>query len=256
MTIVDSHMRESLEGHILEQVLDAERFKAFYMKRPGSDQRMMSTLIMFTPEGIVITGDLCPRMQTGGVISDLGYGLNWFSGKLSEGYLCEKFMQQGWYRELAEGDLRKMVKDIGQGEYDDYGWTGELREASEERRGLSEELKDAREDLRADRERGDEEAVQDRRRAIEGLREDLRPLRQKVVKLRAALVEKVNDLLQRLDWGDMDQMGFGDRWREINADAEWVPGWGYPPGDAGWLCAIQNRFAELYQVRSSALAVE
>lgn len=244
--LAEDHMIESIKDHVLEQVLDTERFKAFYMKYPGPPQRSMSTLIMFTPEGIVITGDLCPRMKTGGVISDLGYGLNWFSGRLSEGYLCEKFMQQGWYRELAEGDLRKMVKAIGQGEYDDYGWTGELRETSEERRGLSEELKHAREDLRADRERGDEEAVQDGRHSVASLREDLRPLRQKVVKLRAALVEKVNDLLQRLDWGDMDQMGFGDRWRDIHADAEDVPGWGYPPGDAGWLCTIQKKFVELY----------
>ncbi len=248
MTIVDSHMRESLENHILEQLLDTEKFKAFKMKRPGSG-RSMSTQILFTPEGIVISGDLCPRPGTRGVVSDLGYGLGWFSGRLSEGYLCEKFFVVGWHRELAEEELKRMIKAVRWGDYDSYGWTGKLEEVSEERREQHDELVRTRKtlkDLMVSDEADREEQIKDTQEEIGDLWKELRLLREKVVKLRAVLVEKVNDLLQRLDWGDMDQMGFGDCWREINADAEDTPGWGYPPADGAWLCAIQQRFVELY----------
>ncbi len=251
MTIVDSHMRESLEGHILEQVLDTRRFKAFKMKRPDSG-RMMSTQIMFTPEGIVISGDLCPRPGTRGVVSDLGYGLDWFSGKLSENYLCEKFFVVGWHRALAEEELKVMIKAVKRGDYDSYGWTGELEEVSGERREQHDELVRTRKtlkDLMVSDEADREEQIKDTREEIDDLWKELRPLREKVVKLRSELGDKIDDLLYKTAGSnDLDVMGFYDGWREINEDAEDTPGWGYPPADGAWLCAIQQRFAELYAV--------
>ncbi len=259
MTVVEPHMRESLQGHILEQILDTEKFKAFKMKRLGSG-RMMSTQILFTPKGIVISGDLCPRPGTRGVISDLGYGLNWFSGRLSEDYLCEKFFVVGWHRSLAEKELAQMIKAVKRGEYDSYGWTGDLEEVSEERWRQHDELVRTRKTLRdlmvsdeADR----DQWIKDTQEEIAEFRKELRPLREKVVKLRAGLADKISDLLYKTAGGnDLDAMGFADDWRDINPDSESTPGWGYPPADGAWLCAIQNRFAELYQARSSALAVE
>ena len=56
------------------------------MKQRGYEGRMGSTLLMETPEGIVITGDLCPRTHTRGVISDLNYTLGWFAGTNSAEY--------------------------------------------------------------------------------------------------------------------------------------------------------------------------
>ena len=79
---------KELSRHFLYQVVDTVDVQAYYLKRPGGS-RCMSTYIMFTPEGIMITGDLCPHY---GVVSNHGYGVGWFSGQLSPSYLCKKFM--------------------------------------------------------------------------------------------------------------------------------------------------------------------
>ncbi len=219
------------------------------MKRPGSG-RMMSTQILFTPEGIVISGDLCPRVGTRGVISDLGYGLNWFSGKLSNSYLCEKFFVVGWHRDLAEEELETMIKAVRRGEYDDYGWVGELHRLSEERRGEHHELKTSRKtlkDLKVSDDADRDEQIRDTQEEITDIRAGLCPLREAIVELRGELADKIGDLLYKLAGGNgLDVIGFADSWCEINPDSESTPGWGYPPADSAWLCAIQNRFAELY----------
>ena len=86
--ITSETILRDLKDHTLEKVLDhpAEKeknhFEAYYL-RPPEGGRMMSTLITFTPEGIVIMGDLCP--DGSGVISCYGYGRKWFVGKLSGG---------------------------------------------------------------------------------------------------------------------------------------------------------------------------
>jgi len=112
ITCIDRRMEADLKDHVLEQVLDTEKFQSFYMKRPGGG-RVMSTLITFTPEGIVIQGDLTPGRH--GNVSCLGYGLGWFRGQLSGSYLAEKFLQQGWYTEVAVVDLREFLKNIADG---------------------------------------------------------------------------------------------------------------------------------------------
>ena len=67
--------------------------------------RMGSTLLMETPEGLVISGDVCPRANTRGVISDLGYNLGWFAGTSSADYLASKFLEKGWHAKLAQRDM-------------------------------------------------------------------------------------------------------------------------------------------------------
>src|ERR1700744_5534707 len=103
---VEEHMRESLAGHILEPHADHEKVKAFYLRRPG-DGRMMSCLILFTVEGIVIMGDLTPCHN--GVISCLGYGLGWFADRKSEDYLCEKFLRKEFVPKLALESFREQI---------------------------------------------------------------------------------------------------------------------------------------------------
>jgi hypothetical protein len=84
---------EQLDRHFLSEICNDGPFKSYYLKRPGSS-RMMSTCIIFTPEGIVITGDFCPNY---GVVSVGGYGEGWFSNALSSCYLAEKFMTVDQY---------------------------------------------------------------------------------------------------------------------------------------------------------------
>jgi len=180
---IEAHMRNSLKGHVLEQVLDTPTFKAFYLKRPG-EGRMMSSLILFTPEGIVLMGDLCPRSH--GVPSAFGYGLNWFASHLSEDYLCEKFLHKVWQEEVAED-------------------------------GLAARVRDEEEDAKANP-------------------DDKHSFRWKKVKEAWG------------DWNEKTQQDLYEAMNEQNIESEDMPGYDYHLADAGWLCAIQQRFSELYQV--------
>jgi len=49
---------------------------------------------------------------------------------------------------------------------------------------------------------------------------------------------------------DCDERQFYDALTELGLDdGDGIPGYGYPPEDAGWLCAIQERFSALYRER-------
>jgi hypothetical protein len=74
------NFRRQLDRHVLEIVQEGPTVSAYYLKEPGKG-RMMSTLIVFTPEGIALMGDLTPEQN--GSVSALGYGRDWFSGHLS-----------------------------------------------------------------------------------------------------------------------------------------------------------------------------
>jgi hypothetical protein len=116
MSYVTPIMKDALKNHVLDEVLTHEAFRAFYMKEPGQG-RMMSTLFIETPEGIVIMGDLCPGgPKNQGSISDFGYGFGWFGGKLSEGYLCSKFLTEEWQAEAAFEWVVDHIKDIEKGD--------------------------------------------------------------------------------------------------------------------------------------------
>ena len=187
---VEPHMKKSLKGHVLEQILDTEKFKAFYLKLPG-EGRMMSTLILFTPEGIVLMGDLCPNHH--GTPSAFGYGLIWFAGHLGEDYLCSKFLHEVWQEEVA-------VKSIA--------------------RCVAEEEEEAK--ANPDNpyyQRGRWKKVQE---------------------------EWVTD------WPDKRQDHLYDAITKQGFDSDSMPGYDYLLADAGWLCAIQQRFAELYKVAAPA----
>lgn len=245
MTFIEKHMEHSLKDHVLEQVLDTEKFKGFYLKPPGRT-RMMSTLILFTPEGIIICGDLCPgnRGANRGNVSAFGYALDWFASKLGEDYLCSKFLDKDWHEELAVRDLDRMAKEILRGGYDDdYG--KELSRASEERRAAFDDLLHFRRDLK---EVTDAEDIANVKASIARVKEELKPLREAVVSKRRGLADKFLELAHDCDHNCHEQVSFVTAYREMTQDydIEWVPGWGYGPAEAGWLCAIQQKFAELY----------
>ncbi len=187
MTAVEPQMAEALERHALVPILDTPKFQSFYMKRPG-EGRIMSMLITFTPEGIVIQGDMTPGHH--GNVSCLGYGLGWFRSRLSEDYMCTKFLQAGWYPKRAERDIRYLLKDI---------------------------------------EDGNSEPVT------------------------AEKIKELEELADECEDGDLGQESFITSWQLIdgNDDMEDLPGWGYNPREEGWLCAIQQRFAELYDAKES-----
>ena len=181
--MTESREKQNLKDHILEQVLDTEKFKAFYLKKPERT-RMMSTLLIFHPEGITICGDLCP--SRGGNCSAYGYGIGWFSGHLDGDYLCQKFLDKSWQSDLAAE------------------WC--LEEAGRQK----------------------EEGHQD-------------------------IADKLETLGKRdLECGDMDCRDFYETLTDIDQSYvdDGVPGHGYNSGEKAWLCAIQERFAELYKLHA------
>lgn len=105
-----SEQLESVRGRILENVRgeDGKSTDMWYLRYP--DQRAQSTLIIFSPEGIVITGDLCPG-DNRGVVSDYGYGLSWFVQELNPYYLAGKFLRKKFVFDVADETFRAMVKD-------------------------------------------------------------------------------------------------------------------------------------------------
>jgi hypothetical protein len=229
-----------LKDHFLEQVLDADKFKAFYM-REEPNSRMMSTLFMFHPEGITICGDLSPALH--GNCSALGYGLSWFAGRLSEGYLCEKFLERGWHADLAESELAQMSKDSLLGKNDHESWMG-IDDIWNDREALVLDLLELRGNLKA-------ADGKDERVAIKGSIRAMRPMlveaRKKLATKREELADKLDDLATSMPGQD----GLYDEWLEhFENDSEGLPGYGYAPRERVWLCALQQKFSELYHKKT------
>lgn len=251
MSVVMKHMRETLRDHVLEEIPAGERIKAFYIKEPGT--RMGSSLILFTPEGIAIMGDLTPGR---GAMSVYGYGLSWFASELGEDYLCGKFLEKEWVPEYAADYCRWMAKEVRKGQYDDDEFL-KVRKLANERANLGHDLVLLRKDLHGAVEGED----------VAGMKAEGRELCRKLGELRSQIVEareKVAALFLELA-RDVEEWAYGcerfaEEVEEIEPGAceDGVPGYGYKPSDAGWLCAIQQRFSELYlaQVQNAKKELE
>jgi hypothetical protein len=115
---------------------------------------------------------------SGGVVSNR-YGIGWFSGDLSEDYLCQKFLGKEWVPDRAKDSLKDMLED--------------------EDSGLGEEQKES---------------------------------------------------IRRAIYGDTfdDPTLFGIWWQDTFDDYPESIGYGYNPGSAGWLSAVQQRFSVLYSL--------
>jgi len=183
MSYVTAGMKDALKNHVLEEVPAGGEFRAFYLKEPGHG-RMNSTLFIFTPEGIVIMGDLCPGgPKNQGSISDFNYGLGWFSRPQGEWYLCSKFLRKVWQSEAALEWVQDHIKAIEKGE-----------------------------------EAGD--------------------------------IEEFREIESDLQYQNLDAGHFHDALETAGYDIDGeLPGEDFPRNTAGWLCALQQKFAELYQAK-------
>jgi hypothetical protein len=182
-------MVESLKDHVLEEIPAGDKIKAFWMRRPGTG--FYCTMILFTPVGIVIGGDICLSSDSGGVISHNGhYGLDWFvDEQMSEDYLCSKFLRSTvWEKERAAAWCREQAEEILKGE----------------------------------------DAQEGRLRSLAA-----RDFRALATALESGSVERPEELMEELG-------------RLKHECDDGVPGYGYPSAEAGWLCAIQKKFTELY----------
>jgi len=110
---------EQLAAHRLDPVQTKGPVMAWYLRR--GDSRMMSVLLVFTPEGIVVTGDFCPNER--GAISTYGYGLKWFAGQLAPDYLAEKFLPRAHHEDDAEEWFRDELEQV-KAEIEEHGHVG------------------------------------------------------------------------------------------------------------------------------------
>jgi hypothetical protein len=209
MSFVTAQIREALKDHVLEEVLpETKDFRAFYMKEKDGG-RMMSTLFVFTPEGIVIMGDLCPGgPKNQGSISDFNYGLGWFSRQQSEGYLCSKFLTTEWQIEVAERWCREHIEEM------------------------------KKEVVGADYLKSEPAKTADEWTALLKTRPEWEEL--------LKTLPEWDDLLTQLQGGEIGRDHFHEALQDLDYDVE-DEGFEYHLNTAGWLCGLQQRFAELYQ---------
>lgn len=106
MTYVVRDMVEILARHQLTELVAGNGIRAFSMSRP--DSRTYSVLLLFTPEGIVLMGDL--QIEGRATVSQFGYGLDWWAGEMDEAYLVSKFLSKKWLPEKAMADLRECAE--------------------------------------------------------------------------------------------------------------------------------------------------
>ena len=91
---------EQLSEHELQVIQDG-KVQVYRIGKPGT--RCMSTLLVFTHEGIILQGDFTPEQN--GSVSSIGYSLAWFLGELSPDYLCEKFLRREFVPDYAREEL-------------------------------------------------------------------------------------------------------------------------------------------------------
>jgi hypothetical protein len=245
---------QMLATHILEQVLDTPKFKAFYLKEPGMG-RMQSCLILFSPEGINILGDLCPGNDTrNSGVHAYGYGLDWFAGRLSWSYLCEKFLSKDWHKEVAIEDCRHRADEIMRGETSYFNHDRELEDLLGERETLAHELSGCLDDRRNPTEHTPpkDEIL----RMIAKIRAEGTALKKRIMEKRTEHARKYLDLADELESGEMGIESFGAAMSEIDRDFyECSPGYGYHPRSRCLLIAIQKKFSELYHAMKESCPV-
>jgi len=102
-------LRGSFTDHTLRLVVDGEA-KVYRMQKPGTLVFYVDFVFIPYPERIILTGDLI--LGANGAVSLGGYGFNWFTGALSDTYLCEKFLHREYDYESTKAALMDAWREI------------------------------------------------------------------------------------------------------------------------------------------------
>ena len=195
-TFVEPHCVETLKDHKLRRVLYDEKLNIsiWRMWRPGTG--FYRVLLTFSQEGVVLQGDITYGVNTGACGTfQYSYELDWFSGKLSEDYLCGKFLRQIWVPKYAiewqKEELARATNGEEPEEMEMMDWSAEL---------------------------------------IEGARDIITDLERNLINNEFEFHQALENLTEHgYDYDSME-----------------IPGYGYEPTSAMWLCAVQQKFVELY----------
>lgn len=215
---------EQIRNAQLSPLSTGEKVKAYYLKKYLNSQ-IMSTLLVFTPDGTILTGDLTPERR--GCIAR-GYGLEWFAGKLSPSYLAEKFLDEEWVPDRMKAYVRERIAE------------------------LERELAEIMAELERDAALNEEEFVLE----VEDLPRLHRPRSWTIAneELTGTEADALKELLTHDEaFNSPDEFMANapiytdeeaGRRRSLFTYDELEVGQGYPEHKIGWLVAIQRRFAE------------
>ncbi len=110
MSYINTHMRAAFAEHELSCLVEGQNATVYHMGCPGTG--VYSVYIAEFAGRLCLTGDTCFGPEnSGGVVSNPGYGIGWFSGHLSQSYLCEKFLRQCWQWEAAIETMKCHIED-------------------------------------------------------------------------------------------------------------------------------------------------
>ncbi len=98
------------KNHELVVVEEGARVQSYYLKHPRQELRIEGCLLLFSPEGVVITGDYVPGDKHS-VSSPFGYSREWFAKDLSPSYLASKFLKEKWQSKFAAEELRQILEE-------------------------------------------------------------------------------------------------------------------------------------------------
>lgn len=117
--------RRSFLHHELVEELNTPQYKAYLMRDPAKGL-IDSVRIVFTPSGIVLSGDHTPGRY--GNVSCTGYDEHWFGKQQGAYYLAEKFLDTDFHPELALEELKANLAEKEAAEPEDRSWTDEQME--------------------------------------------------------------------------------------------------------------------------------
>lgn len=216
---VTEEMRRSMADKVFSVVAEYEGM-VVYRLGPADGSWMESTRILISreplAEQIIITGDLCPGAN--GILSNFGYGVRWFGRKQSEEYLCSKFLRREWVPAAA---LRALKYDL-------------------------EQEKQHAKDLHEPASIAKQPSEWETRRDILCPPYEPRKTQTRIEALTEA-IDDVGDEPNGEPAVTRSHEAFHEFWIEVFGDSPEDQGFDYNPRDAGWLCAIQQRFVECYR---------
>lgn len=233
MSVEMSWYQKQLTGATLELVEDGEKVKTFLLRR-YPDKSAYSSWLVFTPFGIVISGDI--SVADHGVIAP-GYGLEWFASRLDPDYLAEKFLREKWVKDRARASFAEWADS------------------------LDGEIEDLRKQIKKEWIEDNEGEIPTNDEIDFELPETYRKKTWKIGNqhVEGNQADAIRTLL------GFDKLGYGvfdspDRLYDNlpayqTRDRDWVcpfdsddisRGYGYEPSEIGWLSAIQKAFSELY----------
>ncbi len=133
------------KDHVLTTLLEAPGMKVFRLGKPNDSD--MFVRLIFTgdqlSEQIVLSGDACIGPTQHGLVSNIGYGLNWFAWKKGANYLCEKFLRTTWCPDYALECLKDSAAQIRLDEVDEDHDVGERAKNAKRLEQLDEAIESA-----------------------------------------------------------------------------------------------------------------